>query len=185
MSLTIDISSPDIEKLAKSIEQNNKQFLPMLNNDMKSVAVDVLTMVKTLTPRKTGTTNRQWYMKMLAPLAFVIENDSKIALMLETGTKEHDIKPKHGKALAFAWGKGFETRTGEKASKLKFTGNKAYGGLHSTSLKKYGNSAFTVLKKVHHPGTKAMNIAKNAAEFGSRLLADILSRRAREWKIDL
>lgn len=189
MGLTISINSSALEKLVKSVEQNNKSFLPLLQNDVKSVAVEATRMVKTLTPIKTGTTNRQWYMKLLAPLVIMIFNDSKIARYLEEGTglygekkAKYPIKPKNKKALSFAWGKGFEMRTGASASDLKF---RKTGSLTEGSLKKYGNSAFTTVKSVMHPGIRALHMARNTASYAQSLLKNIVEKRAKEWKLNI
>jgi hypothetical protein len=77
------------------------------------------------------------------------------AAAVEFGTSAHEIRPLHKKALAFASQHALDKSAGlglvRGGSKLKF---RLSGSLSVGSQRRYGNAAYTVVRHVHHPGTR-------------------------------
>jgi hypothetical protein len=179
MTLSIDFNALELDKFAKQTDVAVKELRPTFSKAVRDTAVFATREVKIATPVKTGTTRRQWQMQKVNDLEIDVSNDSKIAVFLETGTKPHTIEPKRAKALFFSSIQGFMNNTGESGSKLKF---RATGKLTAGSLKKWGNSAFTLVKKVKHPGTKALRIAEKVSSRASTYFNDIVLSGLNELK---
>lgn len=88
--------------------------------------------------RKTGNTARTIRMTSLTGTSVKVTVGGA-GLWLETGTRPHEIRPKHAKALRFASG-GVSKTLG--------------GRVRTPVLRRMGNAAYSFAKVVHHPGTK-------------------------------
>jgi hypothetical protein len=82
------------------------------------------------------------------------------ALFVEEDTRAHEITPNARKALAFSTQGIINERFGTQA-KSSF---RLSGSLRSGALRRFGNAAFVVVKRVHHPGTKGQHMMKRGAE---------------------
>lgn len=112
--------------------------------------------------RKTGNLGRTIGSEQIGPLTARLYARAKYAQWVEEDTKPHDIAPLTKKALAFAsqsalvsnlgvgqWTGGKKGSYKQNILQFRKTGAPTVG-----SMKKFGNAAFTVVRKVHHPGTK-------------------------------
>ena len=140
----------DKDKLAKALrEVGNKQIYENLIN---RGAMKLVRDVKETTPAKTGLARRSFFMKPVGEMAVMVYNKLPYAKYLEEGTKPHDIYPKNKKALAWPGMKGgFGVQTSRSTNKM--TGK---------ALKSPVKGYVVFARHVHHPGTKALDMIKNA-----------------------
>ena len=72
------------------------------------------------------------------------------AANVEFGTRAHTIVPKRKKALSFASQRLVNERFGPQRSIFTLGGR-----VRASATRKFGNAAYVVTKRVHHPGTRA------------------------------
>ena len=109
---------------------------------------------------KTGNLRRTIHLAEVTESSARVVASANYAADVEFGTKAHDITPNAKMALAFA-SQGITSERFGAGAKLTF---RLSGALSAASMKKYGNAAFIVVKKVHHPGTKPYPFLRPSAE---------------------
>lgn len=127
---------------------------------MGVLARRVVQQSKLLAPHKTGNLRRTIRVAAETKTSAIVVAGANYAGFVEHGTGPHVITPNAKKALAFA-SQGITAERFGAGAILKF--NKT-GSLSAGSMRKYGNAAFVVVKKVHHPGTKAQPFLLPGAE---------------------
>jgi hypothetical protein len=127
---------------------------------LKMLGAATIYEAKALAPRKTSNLSRTIDVTSLTAVSVTITAKAAYAAYVELGTPAHDIKPNAKLALSFASNWQVTQRFGaQKGSIFRLTGS-----IRAGALKKFGNAAFTVVKLVHHPGTKPQPYLKPGAE---------------------
>lgn len=117
---------------------------------MKTLGMATVCEAKLLVPRKTGNLARSIHVANATPTSVDVIAATSYARYVERGTGPHEITPNAKKALAFASQGIVNERFGPQPSIFRLSGSIRVG-----ALRKFGNAAFIVVKKVHHPGTRA------------------------------
>lgn len=108
------------------------------------------------TPKRTsiaGTARRNYVVKRLAPLVWIIYNKLSYVKVLEEGSKPHIILPKRASVLAWKSNKGNKFATRKIRTTSKITGER---------LKKPQTEYIIFAKRVEHPGTRPYEMMKNS-----------------------
>lgn len=112
-----------------------------------------------LAPHKTGNLRRSIDVVDVTPTSARVHARANYAMFVERGTQAHDITPNARKALAFASQGIVNERFGTQKSIFRLSGR-----LRTGAMRRFGNAAFIVVKRVHHPGTRAQPFLKPGAE---------------------
>jgi hypothetical protein len=115
---------------------------------------------KLIVPVKTRNLARSIHLAEVTDTSARVVASANYALFVEEDTKPHEITPNAKKALAFASQGLINERFGvQKSSSFRLSGSLKVG-----AMRQFGNAAFVVVKKVHHPGTKGQHFMRKGAE---------------------
>lgn len=117
---------------------------------MRLIGTAVVGEAKLRVPRKTATLARSIRVTDATATNVTVTAEASYAAYVELGTKAHDIVPRTKKALAFYSQGIVNERFGPQKSIFRLSGS-----IRSGAQKRFGNAAMIVVKRVHHPGTKA------------------------------
>lgn len=102
---------------------------------MKRIALETVREAKLKVRRKTGNLGRSIHIQSVTATGASVQAGARYAGFIEFGTRPHEIRPVHGKVLAWP----------TSSSDRRLTG----------SARKTVKGGWTFAKVVHHPGTKA------------------------------
>lgn len=117
---------------------------------MRTLGMAAVREQKKLVHRKTGNLARTIHLERVSATSATTVASATYAGFVERGTAAHEITPRAKKALSFASQGIVNERFGPQKSIFRLTGT-----IRTGAVRKFGNAAFIVVKKVHHPGTKA------------------------------
>jgi hypothetical protein len=162
---------------------------PVLGKDiMSTLGHAALNEIGNLEPHKTGNLRRSTHLaevtatsaRIVASANYARAQNSGSGLYGPKGAK-YEIKPNAKKALAFASQGGLNRSASlglvPMGSKLTF---RLTGSLTSASMRQFGNAAFTVVKKVMHPGVRGQHFMENGAQ-KAITSAGLLDRVVAAW----
>jgi len=129
-----------------------------------------------LVPHKTRNLAHTIHVAEVTETTARVVASANYAAAVEFGTRPHEITPNAKKALAFA-SQGITSERFGPGAILKFTKG---GNLTAGSMRKFGNAAFIIVKKVHHPGTRAQPFMRPGAEKAIKS-AGLLDRVIAAW----
>ena len=129
---------------------------------LRALGLAAIREIGLLTPARTGNLRRSLDKRprMIGESTAQINMSADYALFVEDNTKPHEITPNARKALAFSTQGVINERFGTQA-KSSF---RLSGALRAPAMRKFGNAAFIVVRKVHHPGTKGQHMMQRGAE---------------------
>ena len=151
---------------------------PVLGKDiMRTLGMAAQAEQRKLAPRKTSNLSRTIHLTEVTDTSARIVASAKYARAQNDGSglygpkgAKYAIKPNAKKALAFA-SQGITTERFGAGAKLTF---RLTGSLSASSMRKFGNAAFVVVKGVMHPGVHGQHFMEKGAEkaIGSAGLAE-------------
>lgn len=154
MGIQFEIDMSDLKRAGDWLKNLGAEGLKASERIAEKSAMFALAEIKRETPKHgTGGTSGSWQADKLSGGSFIVGSPSKVAVFLEEGTKPHDIVPRKGKALMFAW----KLAGANMSQATRSTGRLRVGA-------NPGNTPGIVFfRRVHHPGTKPLHIVEQAS----------------------
>lgn len=176
---TVQVRWVGLDKLKRMLSPNGNA--KALDYGLTEVALDVESRAKDNAPVQTARLSRsiRLHGRRSGPVRVIIAGSSSVryAAAKEEGSglwgpkkRKYPIVPRKGKFLRFPSQQALTQRAGARATLYKTKS----GRVSNKTIKRYGNKAFVVTRKVMHPGSKGYHYMKKAIE--SSPMADIMAK---------